>query len=307
MNDVNIPVIDETFSIPEYGESLGSILLKGGFFPVNIVGPTGSGKTFVVEQLCARLKLPMIRVNLTLDTDESALIGGFRLTEQNGTTVTKFEHGPVLKAMQNGCILLLDEIDLAPPGVLMCLMSILEGGSYFVKHTGEVIFPQPGFNIVSTSNTRGRGDDTGKYVSTNVQNEAFLERFIVVFDAPYMSNEIETEILNANCKKMNISNDGFVKKLVNWADNIRKSVKENVDIEYDISTRRLIHIIKTYSIFNDERASVSMCVNRFDNAHKTSFMEMYDILDNDGASETIQSNYVIPDDIRKAIQKLGTT
>jgi len=229
-----------------------------------------NGKTFSVEQACAQLGRELIRVNITVETDEDDLIGGFRLV--NGETV--WHNGPVIEALQRGAVLLLDEIDLASNKIL-CLQSILEGKGVFLKKIGKWVSPAEGFQVFATANTKGKGSDDGRFIGTNVLNEAFLERFPVTFEQEYPSAAIEQRILGKICK-----DEEFCKRLSDWADIIRKTFYDG-GIEEIISTRRLVHIVKAYSIFNDKAKAIQVCVNRFDDETKQAFLELYDKVDAD--------------------------
>ena len=251
------------------------IIKSGIFYPTFITGLSGNGKTFSVEQACAQLKRELIRVNITIETDEDDLIGGFRLV--NGETV--WHNGPVIEALQRGAVLLLDEIDLASNKIL-CLQSILEGKGVFLKKIGKYIQPKEGFNVIATANTKGKGSDDGRFVGTNVLNEAFLERFPVTFEQSYPSPSIECKILQSMSKELGVNDDDFCKRLVDWADIIRKTFYDG-GIEEIISTRRLVHIIRAYSIFGNKAKAIQVCVNRFDEETKQSFIELYDKVDAD--------------------------
>jgi len=240
------------------------------FYPTFITGLSGNGKTFSVEQACAQLGRELIRVNITVETDEDDLIGGFRLV--NGETV--WHNGPVIEALQRGAVLLLDEIDLASNKIL-CLQSILEGKGVFLKKIGKWIAPTEGFNVFATANTKGKGSDDGRFIGTNVLNEAFLERFPVTFEQEYPSVAVEQKILNKIC-----SDTDFCKRLADWADIIRKTFYDG-GIEDIISTRRLVHIVKAYSIFTDKAKAIQVCINRFDDETKQAFLELYDKVDAD--------------------------
>ena len=240
------------------------------FYPAFITGLSGNGKTFGVEQACATLNRELIRVNITIETDEDDLIGGFRLVD--GSTV--WHNGPVIEALERGAILLLDEIDLASNKIL-CLQSILEGRGVFLKKIGRWVKPAAGFNVIATANTKGKGSDDGRFIGTNVLNEAFLERFPVTFEQDYPSPAIETKILDRIS-----SEKDFNKRLVDWADIIRKTFYDG-GIEEIISTRRLVHIVRAYSIFNNKAKAIQVCVNRFDDETKQSFLELYDKVDAD--------------------------
>ena len=246
------------------------------FYPTFITGMSGNGKTFSVEQACAQLKREVIRINFTIETDEDDLIGGFRLVEGE----TRFFKGPVIKAMEMGAVLLLDEIDLGNPAKIMCLQSILEGKGYFIKKTGEYIKPVAGFTVVATANTKGKGSDDGRFIGTNVLNEAFLERFPVTCEQEYPTVAIEKRILNAVFEDLGTKDQDFSEKLVDWADIIRKTFYDG-GIDEVISTRRLVHIAKAYKIFDDRMRAIDMCINRFDEDTKTSFRDLYTKLDAD--------------------------
>jgi len=265
-----IPHKDDTFvKFGNFGD-LKKIIQSRVFYPTFITGLSGNGKTFSVEQACAQLGRELIRVNITIETDEDDLIGGFRLI--NGNTV--WHNGPVIEALERGAILLLDEIDLASNKIL-CLQSILEGKGVFLKKIGKRIDPASGFNVISTANTKGKGSDDGRFIGTNVLNEAFLERFPVTFEQEYPTATVETRILNKLC-----DDENFCTRLADWADIIRKTFYDG-GIEEIISTRRLVHIVKAYSIFGDKAKAISVCVNRFDDETKQAFLELYDKVDAD--------------------------
>ena len=247
------------------------------FYPTFITGLSGNGKTMMTEQISAKAKRDIIRVNFTMETDEDDLIGGFRML--NGDT--KFFKGPVIRAMELGAILLLDEIDLGNPAKIMCLQSILEGKGYFIKKTGEYIAPAEGFNVVATANTKGKGSEDGQFIGTNILNEAFLERFPVTCEQPYPSISIEKRILSKVAESLDqtdAESDDFVTKLVDWADIIRKTYYDG-GVDSLITTRRLVHILKAYSIFGDRATAIQKCINRFDEETKVAFLDLYSKLD----------------------------
>jgi hypothetical protein len=254
------------------------ILASSVFYPVFITGLSGNGKTFGVEQACAKAKRECVRVNITVETDEDDLLGGFRLV--NGETV--FQKGPVVEAMERGAVLLLDEIDLAS-NKIMCLQPILEGKPVFLKKVGEVVSPAPGFTVVATANTKGKGDDAGRFIGTNILNEAFLERFPITFEQPYPTLTIEKKIVAKELKLLGVEDDEFAEKLVSWADTIRKTFFDG-GIDEIIATRRLIHIVKAFSIFGDRLKAVELCVARFDDETKESFLDLYKKISGEGAS-----------------------
>jgi len=265
-----IPTKDDTFvKFGNFGD-IKKIIESRVFYPTFITGLSGNGKTLSVEQACSQLGRELIRVNITIETDEDDLIGGFRL--DNGATV--WHNGPVIEALQRGAILLLDEIDLASNKIL-CLQSILEGKGVFLKKIGRRVDPASGFNVIATANTKGKGSDDGRFIGTNVLNEAFLERFPVTLEQEYPTPQIEQKILNKICTDTN-----FCKRLSDWADIIRKTFYDG-GIEEIISTRRLVHIVRAYSIFNDKAKAIQVCVNRFDDETKQAFLELYDKVDAD--------------------------
>ena len=270
-----VPATDDTFVKFGSFTDVKKIIQSKLFYPAFITGLSGNGKTFSVEQACAQLKRELIRVNITIETDEDDLIGGFRLV--NGETV--WHNGPVVEALERGAVLLLDEIDLASNKIL-CLQSILEGTGVFLKKIGRVVKPAKGFNVIATANTKGKGSDDGRFIGTNVLNEAFLERFPVTFEQDYPSPAIESKILGRVASTLGVTDTEFCKRLVDWGDIIRKTFYDG-GIEEIISTRRLIHILRAYSIFNDKAKAISVCVNRFDDETKQAFLELYDKVDAD--------------------------
>tara|TARA_R110002012_G_scaffold77730_3_gene197808 strand:+ start:2322 stop:3398 length:1077 start_codon:yes stop_codon:yes gene_type:complete len=268
-----IPEKDDTFV--NFGNFLDikKIIKSNLFYPTFITGLSGNGKTFCIEQACSQLKRELIRVNITIETDEDDLIGGFRLV--NGETI--WHNGPVIEALERGAILLLDEIDLASNKIL-CLQSILEGKGIFLKKIGKFIAPTEGFQVFATANTKGKGSDDGRFIGTNVLNEAFLERFPVTFEQAYPSPSIEQKILEGVSDSVGVSDSEFCKYLCDWADIIRKTFYDG-GIEDVVSTRRLVHIIRAYSIFGDKEKAMKVCINRFDDETKQAFMELYDKVD----------------------------
>jgi MoxR-like ATPase len=276
-NDVSqshIPAKDDLF-VPFGSFSDMVLILKSDmFYPVFVTGLSGNGKTLMIDQACAQAKRALYRVNITIETDEDDLLGGFRLVD--GETV--WFDGPVIEAMRTGSVLLLDEVDLASTKI-MCLQPILEGKGVFLKKINEYVDCQPGFNIVATANTKGKGDDTGNFIGAGVLNEAFLERFPITVEQDYPATTIEKRILAKVFNKLNISDSEFIEKLVNWADIIRKTYREGA-IDELITTRRLVHISNAYAIFNmDRMKAIEMCVNRFDDETKTAMVDLYTKID----------------------------
>ena len=270
-----IPQKDDTFVKFGPFSDIKKIIESNLFYPTFITGLSGNGKTFSVEQACAQLKREIIRVNITIETDEDDLIGGFRLVD--GATV--WHNGPVIEALQRGAILLLDEIDLASNKIL-CLQSILEGKGVFLKKIGKYVSPKRGFNVIATANTKGKGSDDGRFIGTNVLNEAFLERFPVTLEQSYPSPATEVKMLLLHSASVGCHDEKFIQKLVDWADIIRKTFYDG-GIDELISTRRLVHIVRAYSIFNDKAKAIQVCVNRFDDETKQAFLELYDKVDAD--------------------------
>ena len=286
-----IPDKDDTFVKFGSFADVKKILQSRLFYPTFITGLSGNGKTFSVEQACAQLKRELIRVNITIETDEDDLIGGFRLV--NGETA--WHNGPVIEALERGAVLLLDEVDLASNKIL-CLQSILEGKGVFLKKIGRFIKPSPGFNVIATANTKGKGSEDGRFIGTNVLNEAFLERFCVTFEQPYPAPAIEQKILEGIALDLGVEDRDFCKRLCDWSDVIRKTFYDG-GIEEIISTRRLVHIVRAYSIFGDKAKAIQVCINRFDDETKTAFLELYDKIDVD---------FVMPSETPELIIEGGT-
>ena len=276
-----VPNKDSTFvSFGNYPD-LKSIIKSKIFYPVFITGLSGNGKTMGVTQACAEARKELIRVNITIETDEDDLLGGYRL--KDGQTV--WQNGPVIEAMERGAVLLLDEIDLAS-NKIMCLQPILEGSGVYVKKINRFVKPAHGFNVVATANTKGQGSDDGKFIGTNVLNEAFLERFPITFEQSYPKPSVEEKILISTLKATSKDDIDFCKKLVTWADVIRKTYYDG-GVDEIISTRRLVHITQAYSIFGKKIKAIEVCTNRFDDDTKNSFMELYTKVDAGATAEQI--------------------
>ena len=265
-----VPSTDDTFVKFGPFADLKKILQSKLFYPTFVTGLSGNGKTFGVEQACAQLNRELIRVNITIETDEDDLIGGFRLIDGN----TVWHNGPVTEALERGAILLLDEIDLASNKIL-CLQPILEGNGIFLKKIGKFVQPKAGFNVVATANTKGKGSDDGRFIGTNVLNEAFLERFPVTFEQEYPPVSVEKKILGGVASQYGVTDTDFIARLVDWGDIIRKTFYDG-GIEEIISTRRLVHIVRAFSIFNNKAKAIQVCVNRFDDETKQAFLELYE-------------------------------
>jgi len=262
-----------------------SIIKSNKFYPVFVTGLSGNGKTMSILQACADNRKECIRVNVTIETDEDDLLGGYRL--RDGQTV--WQNGPVIEAMERGALLLLDEIDLAS-NKIMCLQPILEGSGVFVKKINKFVKPKEGFNVIATANTKGQGSEDGKFIGTNILNEAFLERFPVTFEQKYPNAKTEEKILNNTLEATGKKDTDYVSKLVTWADVIRKTYFDG-GVDEIISTRRLVHIVQAYAIFKNKLKAIEMCTNRFDEDTKTSFVDLYTKVDAGAtADQIIESN-----------------
>jgi hypothetical protein len=256
-----------------YFKEIKSIIRSKMFYPIFVTGLSGNGKTLNVQEACAELNRECVRVNVTIETDEDDLIGGFRLVDGE----TKFNLGPVAIAMERGAVLLLDEVDLAS-NKIMCLQPVLEGNGIYVKKINRYIKPAKGFTVIATANTKGRGSDDGKFIGTNILNEAFLERFPITMEQPYPALSVEKKIVLGSMEKYGLVDEDFAEKLVTWAEVIRKTYFEGA-IDELISTRRLDHIVKAHTIFRDKLKAIEMCTNRFDEDTKTSFIDLYSKVD----------------------------
>jgi MoxR-like ATPase len=245
------------------------------FYPMYVAGLSGNGKTMMIEQACAAANREYVRVQITPETDEDDLIGGFRLLD--GETV--FAKGPVIKAMESGSILLIDEIDRGS-NKLMALQGVLEGKPVLIKKTGEVVHPAPGFNVIGTANTKGQGDDAGRFISASIIDEAFLERFTITLEQPYPTAAVEKKIIKNHMEKFGANDSEFVDKLVAWGQAIRKTFLDG-GVDEIVSTRRLCHIVQTFSIFNDRMKAIELCVNRFDEDTRSGFLDLYSKIDGD--------------------------
>ena len=273
LTDNVVPNKDKDFVSFGNFSDVKNVITSKKFYPVFITGLSGNGKTLAVTQACAVAKREMIRVNITIETDEDDLLGGYRL--RNGETV--WQNGPVIEAMERGAVLLLDEIDLAS-NKIMCLQPILEGSGIYVKKINKFVQPKHGFNVIATANTKGQGSDDGKFIGTNVLNEAFLERFPITFEQQYPAAKTEQKIVATKLKSAGKSDEKFATNLVTWADVIRKTYKDG-GVDEIISTRRLVHIAEAYSIFKNKMKAIEVCTNRFDDDTKTSFVDLYTKVD----------------------------
>lgn len=265
----SVPGVDPLYVPFGFFDKMLKVVTSNQFYPVFVSGLSGNGKTMMVEQVCAKLKREFMRVNITPETDEDDLIGGFRLIDGE----TRWYDGPVLQAMKSGAILCLDEIDRGS-NKLMCLQGILEGKPIFVKKTGETVRPEPGFNVIATANTKGKGDETGRFMAATILDDAFLERFPITVEQEYPSTTVEGKILTRVFDSLGLQDKEFSEILVKWADIIRKTFQEGA-IDELISTRRLVSIAKAYQIFGDRTEAITYCINRFDAETKTAFMDLY--------------------------------
>ena len=280
ITDSLIPNRDSTYVAFGFHRDLEMIVSSKQFYPVFITGLSGNGKTTMVEQVCAKLKRECIRVNISIETDEDDLIGSNTLVDGN----VVYREGPVLLAMKRGAIVILDEIDRGS-NKLMCLQAILEGKPYFNKKTGDLIYPAEGFNIIATANTKGRGTEDGKFIAAQILDEAFLERFPITHEQEYPASSVEKKIVVNNMNQLNCLDDDFATKLITWADIIRKTYLEG-GIDEIVSTRRLVHIIRAFSMFKDRLKAIQLCTNRFDAETKTAFLDLYTKVDGTVNAET---------------------
>ena len=284
LTDNVVPAKDTDFvNFGNYAD-IKNIVKSKKFYPVFITGLSGNGKTLAVTQACAESKREMIRCNITIETDEDDLLGGYRL--KDGQTV--WQNGPVIEAMERGAVLLLDEIDLAS-NKIMCLQPILEGSGVYVKKINKFVKPKLGFNVIATANTKGQGSDDGKFIGTNVLNEAFLERFPVTFEQQYPTAKVEEKIVAQKLVSAGKRDQKFAHNLVTWADVIRKTYNDG-GVDEIISTRRLVHIAEAYGIFRNKMKAIAVCTNRFDDDTKTSFVDLYSKVDSGASVEQILSD-----------------
>lgn len=279
-SDSAVPVKYPDYVPFGFYKDLMGIVKSKMFYPVFITGLSGNGKTLMVEQVCAELNRECIRVNISIETDETDLLGGPTLI--NGNVVNR--DGPVLQAMKRGAVLLIDEVDRGS-NKLMCLQGILEGKPYYNKKTGEVVTPTNGFTVIATANTKGRGSEEGRYLS-QILDDAFLERFPITVEQEYPDVKTEKKILTPL-----IEDSQFVDNLAQWADVVRQAFEQGATDEI-ISTRRLVHIAKAYGIFKDRMKAIELCVNRFEEETKTAFLDLYSKVDSTVESPANTSNLV---------------
>jgi len=287
-----VPAMFEGFVEWGHFATLNKVVKSGMFYPVFITGLSGNGKTLMVEQIHAKMGKELIRVNVTIETDEDDLLGGFRLV--NGET--KFVPGPVIEAMERGCTLLLDECDLGS-NKLLALQPVLEGKGVYLKKVNKWVTPKDGFNVIATANTKGKGSEDGRFIGTNILNEAFLERFAITLEQPYATSATEKKIVVGAMKKYGKADEEFATNLVTWAEVIRKTFYDG-GVDEVISTRRLDHIVKAFTIFGDKMKAIELCVARFDEDTKESFLDLYtkidagvNVTDEDGKLVSDVENY----------------
>lgn len=303
MNDeVFVPQKDQSFVSWGHFKDVVSVIKSSIFYPVYVTGLSGNGKTMMVEQACAKLNREYVRVQITPETDEDDLIGGFRLV--NGETV--FNKGPVIKAMEKGAILLIDEIDRGS-NKIMCLQGVLEGKPVLIKKTGEVINPSNGFNVIATANTKGKGSEDGRFIAATIIDEAFLERFTITLEQPYPSSSVERKIIINHMQKFNCLDESFADNLTVWSETIRKTFADG-GVDEIISTRRLCHIVQSYSIFGDKLKAIQLCVSRFDEDTRDGFLDLYTKVDAEPAPEQNKyindSDWLVDDSIDNIIDNL---
>lgn len=270
-----IPAILATYIPDSNYHLLHTIIGSTQFYPVFITGLSGNGKTESVTQVCAHLKRELLRVNITAETDEDDLLGGFRLV--NGQTV--FHEGPVVEAMRRGAVLLLDEVDLGSDKI-MCLQPVMEGKGVFLKKINSYVRPQPGFTVIATANTKGKGDDTGQFAGTRIMNEAFLERFPVTIQQQYPDRKTELKIISAIMKSKGKEDAQFADCLTQWSEKIRESYALG-NVPEVMTTRRLINTVIGWTIFNDRKMAVELAIARFDADTRKAFMDFYTTIDDE--------------------------
>ena len=288
MNDeIFIPSVDKYFVQWGHFSDIKAIIASNSFYPTYVTGLSGNGKTMMIEQACAKANKHYIRVQITPETDEDDLIGGFRLV--NGETV--FAEGPVIKAMKQGALLLIDELDRGS-NKIMCLQGVLEGKPVLIKKTGEIVTPAKGFNVMATANTKGKGSEDGRFIAANIIDEAFLERFTITMEQPYPSASTEKRIITKHMEKFNKKDAEFAELLTVWSETIRKTFEDG-GVDDLVSTRRLCHIVQTYSIFGNRNKAIELCVNRFDQDTKEAFIDLFEKVDGTTSETTITDDATI--------------
>jgi hypothetical protein len=293
-DEVFVPQKEDTYVVWGNFKDVEKIIQSRIFYPTYITGLSGNGKTMMAEQACARANREYVRVQITPETDEDDLIGGFRLV--NGETV--FAKGPVIKAMERGAILLIDEIDRGS-NKIMCLQGVLEGKPVLIKKTGEVVSPSNGFNVIATANTKGKGSDDGRFIAATIIDEAFLERFTITLEQPYPTSSIERKIVVKHMEKFDCVDKDFAELLTVWSETIRKTFEDG-GVDEIISTRRLCHIVQSFSIFGDRQKAIELCVNRFDEDTKEAFIDLYTKVDVQSSEISISESDTSLNDILEA-------
>lgn len=271
-----IPLVDPNYVAFGHYRDVEKVIKSKMFFPILITGQSGNGKSSSVLQAHAKNKLPLIRMNMTKKTDEDTLIGSKTLVNGNVVIV----EGPIITAMRNGCSVLLEEVDAAETNSIMCLQSILEGKPYYFSATAEYIVPETGFNIIMTANTKGQGSDDGRYIGTQVLNEAFLERIAFTFEQDYPTAAVEKKIVMNIMASNGVDDEKFAEQLVKWADAIRRSFADGA-LDSLIATRRLEHIVRGYALFKDKKKAIALGVSRFDSLTKQAFVDLFDKISDD--------------------------
>lgn len=284
-----VPKVDPNYVAFGNHKDVEVIVKSKQFYPTYISGPTGNGKSTMIEQICAKHKRPMIRVNLNGMTDEDQLIGSKTLVDGNVQIV----EGPLLVAMRQGIPIVLDEIDAGTANTLLCLQPILEGKPYYFKLNNEMIYPTPGFTVFATANTKGKGSEDGRYIGTNILNEAFLERFAVTFNQEYASPTVEKKIVMNLMTSLNCVDEDYASTLVKWADAIRRTFADG-GVDETITTRRLVHIVRTFAMFKDKKKSVELCINRFDEITRMSFADLFDKVSTEDSSSVASPEVEVP-------------
>lgn len=296
-NEIFVPAKDKYYVPWGNSKDVEMIVKSKSFYPTFITGLSGNGKTTMVEQACAHTNREYVRVQITPETDEDDLIGGFRLID--GETV--FAKGPVIKAMEAGALLLIDEIDRGS-NKIMCLQGVLEGKPIMIKKTGEVIKPAEGFNVISTANTKGQGSEDGRFIAATIIDEAFLERFTITLEQPYPSMAIEKKIIMKHMDKFDCKDADFANRLTQWSETIRKTFQDG-GVDDIVSTRRLCHVVQTYSIFNDRSKSIDLCISRFDTDTKEAFKDLYSLIDDTTKTDPEETIADIDDILDNAINE----
>ena len=286
IRDNYIPESDPNFVPFGIYRDLDLVLRAKTFYPIYVTGPSGNGKSASIIEICARRKLPLIRVNINNMSDEEQLIGTKTLKDGNIEIV----EGPVLTAMKNNCVLLLEELDFSSPAIL-ALQGILEGKPYYFKLNNEMVYPTPNFTIVATGNTKGKGSEDGRYLGTNILNEAFLERFAITFEQDYPTNAVEYKIVTNIMNQYHCFDEEYAKTIVKWAEAIRITFNDG-GVDENMSTRRIVHIIRAFSIFKNKKKAIELCCNRFDVNTKLAFIDLYDKLD--GSPDTDVASIITP-------------